>query len=210
MSFVNFAIREVQLKIVYYGPGLGGKTANLQYIHQAIAPSARGALTSVATSKDRTLFFDFMPLVANAIENFTTRFQMYTVPGQVMYNTTRRLVLRGADGVVFVADSQWNRMADNVESFANLEENLRLQGDSLDQIPYVLQYNKRDLPNIAPLNYLEFLLNNRGVRRPSFGAVATQGVGVFETLNMIARLVLNRFVKTHARREAKESDLVLV
>lgn len=210
MSFVNFALREVQLKIVYYGPGLGGKTANLQFIHQAIAPAARGTLTSVATSKDRTLFFDFMPLVANAIDNFTTRFQMYTVPGQVMYNTTRRLVLRGADGVVFVADSQWNRMADNVESFANLEENLRLQGDSLDQMPCVLQYNKRDLPNIAPLNYMEFLLNNRGVRRPSFSGVAPRGTGVFETLNMIARLVLNRFVKTHARREAKEGDLVLV
>ena len=210
MSFVNFANREVQLKIVYYGPGLRGKTANLQYIHGAISPDARGTLTSVATSKDRTLFFDFMPLVANAIEGFTTRFQVYTVPGQVMYNTTRRLVLRGADGLVFVADSQWNRMADNVESFANLEENLRLQGESLDTIPYVLQYNKRDLPNIAPINYLDFLLNNRGVRRPSFSAVAVEGQGVFETLNMIARLVLNRFVKTHARREAKESDLVLV
>lgn len=210
MSFVNFAHREVQLKIVYYGPGLGGKTTNLQVVHQRIAPDVRGNLTSVATSKDRTLFFDFMPLVANAIERYTTRFQMYTVPGQVMYNTTRRLVLRGADGVVFVADSQWSKMAENVESFANLVENLQLQGDSIDTIPYVLQYNKRDLPDIAPVSYLDYLLNNRGWRRPSFTSVAVQGKGVFETLNMIARMVLNRFVKTHTKTETPESNLVLV
>jgi mutual gliding-motility protein MglA len=210
MSFVNFANREVQLKIVYYGPGLCGKTTNLQVIHQMIAPDARGSLTSVATTKDRTLFFDFMPLVANAIERFTTRFQMYTVPGQVMYNTTRRLVLRGVDGIVFVADSQWSKMAENVESFSNLAENLDLQGDSLEAIPYVIQYNKRDLPDVAPMGYLEYVLNNREVRRPSFSAVAPDGKGVFETLNMIARLVLNRFVKNYARVEAKERDLVLV
>lgn len=210
MSFVNFAKREVQLKVVYYGPGLCGKTTNLQVIHQRIQGPAKGSLTSVATAKDRTLFFDFMPLVARAIENYTTRFQMYTVPGQVMYNTTRRLVLRGVDGVVFVADSQWSKMAENVESFANLEENLELQGDSLDNIPYVLQYNKRDCPSVAPVNYLDFTLNNRAVRRPSFPAVATEGTGIFETLNMIARLVLSRFVKSHARSEAESSDLVLV
>ncbi len=210
MSFVNFANREVQLKIVFYGPGLGGKTTNLQVIHKLIAPDAKGNLTSVATSKDRTLFFDFMPLVANAIERYTTRFQVYTVPGQVMYNTTRRLVLRGVDGVVFVADSQWSKMAENVESFANLVENMELQGDSVDAIPYVLQYNKRDLPDIAPVNYLEYILNNREVRRPSFTAVASEGKGVFETLNMIARLVLNRFVKMYAKNEVKEKDLVLV
>jgi signal recognition particle receptor subunit beta len=210
MSFINFANREVQLKIVYYGPGLCGKTTNLQIIHRMIATDAKGNLTSVATSKDRTLFFDFMPLVANALEGYTTRFQMYTVPGQVMYNTTRRLVLRGTDGIVFVADSQWSKMAENVESWANLEENLRLQGDSIDNIPYVLQFNKRDLPDVAPSHYLDFLLNNRGVRRPSFSAVATDGTGVFETLNMVARLVLNRFVKSYARKESKESELVLV
>ena len=209
MSFVNFANREVQLKIVYYGPGLGGKTTNLQVVHRTIAPDAKGSLTSVATSKDRTLFFDFMPLVANAIERYTTRFQMYTVPGQVMYNTTRRLVLRGVDGVVFVADSQWSKMAENVESFANLVENLQMQGDSIDSIPYVLQYNKRDLPGVAPVNYLEFVLNNRETRRPSFPAVASDGKGVFETLNMISRLVLNRFVKTHTKAEVRETELVL-
>ena len=210
MSFVNFAKKEVQLKVVYYGPGLGGKTTNLQVIHQRIQMPSRGDLTSVATSKDRTLFFDFMPLVAHAIEGYTTRFQMYTVPGQVMYNTTRKLVLRGVDGVVFVADSQWSKMSENVESFANLEENLRLQGDNLDRIPYVLQYNKRDCPSIAPIRYLEYTLNNRGARRPFFPAVAMEGTGVFETLNMIARLVLNRFVKKPARVAADESELVLV
>jgi mutual gliding-motility protein MglA len=210
MSFVNFATREVQLKIVYYGPGKCGKTTNLQAIHGEILQHVRGNLTSVATAQDRTLFFDFMPLKANAIEGFTTKFQMYTVPGQVMYNMTRRLVLRGVDGIVFVADSQWDKMAENVESFHNLEENLQLQGDQLDDIPYVLQYNKRDLENIAPLNYLEFLLNNRGgVRMSSFQSVAPEGKGVFETLNMIARLTLNRFVKKYARKEESESELVL-
>lgn len=209
MSFVNFASREVQLKIVYYGPGLCGKTTNLQHIHRTIGPEARGALTSLATSQDRTLFFDFMPLVAHAIEGFTTRFQLYTVPGQVLYNMTRRLVLRGVDGVVFVADSQWGKMAENVESFANLEENLSLQGHAPGALPYVLQYNKRDLSGIAPVHYLDFLLNNRGARRAAIQAVATEGRGVFETLNTIARLVLNRFVRQQDR-ERTSPDLVLV
>ncbi len=211
MSFVNFANRQVQLKLVYYGPGMGGKTTNLQTMHRMISADARGDLTSVATAGDRTLFFDFMPLVADAIEGYTTRFQVYTVPGQSMYNLTRRLVLRGVDGVVFVADSQWSKMQENVESFANLKENLLLQGDSIETIPYVLQYNKRDLPNIAPIHYMEFLLNRQeGGRRPSYEAVATEGQGVFESLNMIARMVLSRFVKAYNRRETKERELVLV
>ncbi len=210
MSFVNFANREVQLKIVYYGPGRGGKTANLQFVHQAVSKEAKGDLTSLATAQDRTLFFDFMPLTANAIEGFTTRFQMFTVPGQIMYNLTRRLVLRGVDGLVFVADSQWDKMAENVESFNNLKENLELQGDKIDSIPYVLQYNKRDLPNVAPVNYMDFILNNRDVRHPSFTSVATDGSGVFETLNMVARMVMHQFVKKHSRRENEESKLVLV
>jgi mutual gliding-motility protein MglA len=154
---------------------LGGKTANLQYIHEAIAPDARGNADVGGDVEGPDAVFRFHAAGGQCHRRFTTRFQMYTVPGQVMYNTTRRLVLRGADGVVFVADSQWNKMADNVESFANLEENLRLQGDSLDQIPYVLQYNKRDMPDIAPMNYLEFLLNNRGVRRPSFSGRGAAG-----------------------------------
>ena len=210
MAFVNYASREIQLKIVYYGPGLCGKTTNLEVIHEMIRPDSKGDLTSLATTQDRTLFFDFMPLVANAIRGFKTRFQMYTVPGQVMYNMTRRLVLRGADGIVFVADSQWDKMAENVESFKNLEENLDLQGDKLDETPYVLQYNKRDLPGVAPVRYLDFLLNNRAVRQPSFTSVATDGTGVFETLNMISRLVLHRFVQDRTGKEpAKEEDLVL-
>jgi signal recognition particle receptor subunit beta len=212
MSFINYATREIQLKIVYYGCGLCGKTTNLQVIHEMIADNAKGDLTSLATSQDRTLFFDFMPLVADAIQGFQTRFQMYTVPGQVMYNMTRRLVLRGVDGIVFVADSQWDKMSENVESFKNLEENLALQNDSLDSIPYVLQYNKRDLPNVAPENYLEFLLNNRGARQPSVSSVCPEGKGVFETLNLISRMVLNRFISQHGGKQAaqKESDLVLM
>lgn len=210
MSFINYATREIQLKIVYYGCGLCGKTTNLQVIHQTIRDEAKGSLTSLATSQDRTLFFDFMPLTAEAVRGFKTRFQMYTVPGQVMYNMTRRLVLRGADGVVFVVDSQWDKMQQNLESFANLEENLRLQGDSLDKIPYILQYNKRDLPAVAPAKYLEFVFNNRGgVRRPSVSAVAPRGEGVFESLNLIARLVLNRFVKQHGGKEAADQQFQL-
>ena len=200
MSFINYATREIQLKIVYYGCGLCGKTTNLQVIHEILGDDSKGKLTSLATSQDRTLFFDFMPLVANAISGFKTRFQMYTVPGQVMYNLTRRLVLKGADGVVFVADSQWDKMAENVESFNNLTENLSLQGDSIDTIPYVLQYNKQDLPTAAPVNYLEFLLNNRGVRRPSLSSSAKTGEGVLETLNLVSRLVLNNFIKTQTGR----------
>lgn len=201
------------MKVVYYGPGLGGKTTCLQHIHSAISGDARGELTSVATAQDRTLFFDFMPLKANAIEGFTTRFQMYTVPGQVMYNMTRKLVLRGVDGVVFVADSQWEKMEENIESFQNLCENLSAQGDSIADMPYVLQYNKRDLENIAPVKYMQFILNNRDFRTVSFETVATEGRGIFEGLNMIARMVLHKFISTHSRSESgagREEELVLV
>lgn len=211
MSFINYATREIQLKIVYYGCGLCGKTTNLQTIHQMITDQSKGDLTSLATSQDRTLFFDFMPLVAEAVKGFQTRFQMYTVPGQVMYNMTRKLVLRGVDGIVFVADSQWDKMEENVESFNNLIENLQGQGDALDAIPYMFQYNKRDLPNVAPVKYLEFLLNNRDVRRPSTTSVATTGEGVFESLNIIARLVLNKFIKVNTgKTPEKEKNMVLM
>lgn len=210
MSFINYATREIQLKIVYYGPGLGGKTTNLQVIHRMIRDDSKGALTSLATTQDRTLFFDFMPLVAEAVKGFKTRFQLYTVPGQVVYDMTRRLVLRGADGVVFVADSQWEKMAENVESFQNLEDNLRLQGESRETIPYALQYNKRDLPNCAPVNYLEYMLNNQAEHQPCFSAVAKDGKGVFETLNMITRLVLNRFIKMQTGENANTKALLLV
>ncbi len=210
MSFVNFKKKEVQLKIVYYGPGMSGKTTNLQVIHRMINPTARGDLTSVATSGERTLFFDFMPLVAQAFEGYETRFQLYTVPGQVIYNLTRRLVLRGVDGMVFVADSQWSKMAENAESLANLADNLALQRERLGDIPCVLQYNKRDVPDATPLHYLEYLLNNRDVQLPTFNAVATTGEGVFETLNMIARLVLHRFLAVNKHKEDGVRELVLV
>lgn len=214
MSFINYATKEIQLKIVYYGCGLCGKTTNLQVIHDLIAGDAKGEMTSLATAQDRTLFFDFLPLYAEAVQGFTTRFQMYTVPGQVRYNMTRKLVLRGVDGVVFVADSQWDKAQENIESFQNLIENLELQGDSIDDMPYILQYNKRDLSGIMPENYLEFMLNNRSVRHPSLTSIAPDGVGVLEGLNMIARLVLARFVRTHGGSQKsaarKQEDLVLV
>lgn len=196
MAILNHATKELQLKIVYYGPAMGGKTTNLVQIHDHIdmPPEAKGKLVSLATSTDRTLFFDFLPIQAISIKGFQVKFQLYTVPGQVIYNTTRQLVLRGVDGIVFVADSQYEKMAENVESFANLEENLNAMNLHLDDIPYVLQYNKRDLPNAAPIQYMEFLLNNRDVQVPSFPAVANKCEGVFETLNAIAKMVLYRFV----------------
>src|ERR1041385_4364958 len=183
MSIINYASKEIQFKIVYYGPALCGKTTNLAYVHSQINPDNRGDLVSLATAADRTLFFDFLPLHAVTIKNFKTKFQLYTVPGQVIYNTTRQLVLRSVDGIVFVADSQWDKMEENIESFRNLQENLARQGTSMDLVPYVVQYNKRDMPNPAPVHYLEYLLNNRRVRVPSFVGVATSGQGVFATLN---------------------------
>ena len=195
MAIINQATKELQVKIVYYGPARGGKTTNLEKIHTNVQTAyEKPKLISLATSSDRTLFFDFFPLEAMSIKGFKTRFQLYTVPGQVIYNTTRQLVLRGVDGIVFVADSQYEKMAENVESFANLDENLKALKMNLDDIPYVLQYNKRDLRTTAPVDYMEFLLNNREVQVPSFEASAFRGDGVFETLNMITRLLLNKYI----------------
>jgi len=190
MSIINYAKREISFKIVYYGSGVVGKTANLQYIHQWLPDANRGNLISLATGDERTLFFDFLPVSAVSVRNFTAKFQLYTVPGQVHYNMTRKLVLRGVDGVVFVADSQWDRLHVNVESFRNLQENLKEYDYDLDETPYVIQYNKRDLPNVAPIAYLDFLLNRRARRVPSFEAVAVEGTGVFDTLNTVSRMVL--------------------
>src|SRR6266480_5435811 len=159
-------------------------------------------LVSLATSSDRTLFFDFLPIEAMAIKGFKTKFQLYTVPGQVIYNTTRQLVLRGVDGIVFVSDSQYEKMQENVESFANLEDNLRTLKMNLADIPYVVQYNKRDLPNVAPAEYMEFLLNNRDVQVPSFSASASKCEGVFETLNMITRMLLHKYINQSGRKSA--------
>ena len=204
MAIINQATRELQVKIVYYGPAMGGKTTNLVQVHDHVqtAQGQKGKLVSLATSSDRTLFFDFLPIEALAIKGFKTKFQLYTVPGQVIYNTTRQLVLRGVDGIVFVADSQYEKMQENIESFANLEENLRALKLNLGDIPYVLQYNKRDLPNAAPMQYMDFLLNNREVQVPSFESVAHQCGGVFETLNMITRMLLNKFINQNTPQYA--------
>lgn len=196
MALINQASKEIQVKIVYYGPALCGKTTNLIKVHENVqAAGEKGKLVSLANqSSDRTLFFDFLPIEAMSIKGYRTKFQLYTVPGQVIYNTTRQLVLRGVDGIVFVADSQYDKMSENVESFANLEENLRALKLNLADIPYVLQYNKRDLGNVAPVEYMDFLLNNREVQVPSFEASASKCDGVFETLNMITRMLLHKLL----------------
>jgi len=198
MALINQATKELHIKIVYYGPAKSGKTTNLEQIHaniQTSRPENKGKLVSLSTSADRTLFFDFFPLEAAVVKGFKTKFQLFTVPGQVIYNTTRQLVLRGVDGIVFVADSQYDKMEENVESFQNMEENLKSQNLSLADIPYVIQYNKRDLDNPAPIEFLEFLLNNKDVQVPSFEASATKVEGVFETLNAITRLLLQKYIK---------------
>ena len=196
MALINPATRELQLKIVYYGPAMGGKTTNLIQLHEHVPATAdaKSKLVSLATRSDRTLFFDFLPVEAMSIKGFKTKFQLYTVPGQVIYNATRQLVLRGVDGIVFVADSQYDKMKENVESFENLQANLRAQDLELGDIPYVLQYNKRDMPTAAPLDYMEYLLNDGEITVPSFPAVAHQGEGIFEPLNMITRILLSKFI----------------
>lgn len=188
MSFINYMAREINCKIVYYGPGLCGKTTNLQYIYDRTNPDAKGKMISLATETERTLFFDFLPLSLGEIRGFKTRFHLYTVPGQVFYDASRKLILKGVDGVVFVADSQIMRMEANMESVDNLRSNLVEQGYTLERIPYVIQYNKRDLPSIAEVEELREMLNPDGV--PDFEAVARTGVGVFETLKAVAKLVL--------------------
>lgn len=196
MAIINQSTKELQLKIVYYGPAMGGKTTNLVQVHEHVQTQAgqKGKLVSLATSSDRTLFFDFLPIEAMSIKGFKTKFQLYTVPGQVIYNTTRQLVLRGVDGIVFVADSQYEKMTENAESLQNLQDNLKTLRHDMANIPYVLQYNKRDLPNAAPVEYMEYLLNNRDVQVPSFTGCANTCEGVFETLNMITRMLLHKYV----------------
>ena len=188
MSFINYSSREINCKIVYYGPGLCGKTTNLQYIYARTNPEAKGKMISLATETERTLFFDFLPLSLGEIRGFKTRFHLYTVPGQVFYDASRKLILKGVDGVVYVADSQIERMEANIESLDNLRYNLQEQGYDLDKLPYVVQYNKRDLTNVAPMDELRKLLNPTEV--PEFEAVATTGFGVFNTLKAVAKLVL--------------------
>ena len=193
MTFINYASREINCKIVYYGPGLCGKTTNLQYIFDSTAPQSRGKLISLATETDRTLFFDFMPLELGTVRGFKTRFHLYTVPGQVFYDASRKLILKGVDGVVFVADSQEERMDANIESLCNLEENLQSQGYDLMKLPYVLQLNKRDLNNIVPVEDLASELQRKG--EPVVEAVASTGQGVFDTLKAVAKQVLTELRK---------------
>ena len=220
MSFINYMAREINCKIVYYGPGLGGKTTNLEYVYEKVAPSSKGKLISLATETERTLFFDFLPVDLGTIRGFKTRFHLYTVPGQVYYNASRKLILKGVDGVVFVADSQLERMEANLEAMQNLYDNMTQHGYDLTKLPFVIQYNKRDLPNAAPIADLDAALNPgwtvddttrqrvtpdpyrqgeylvREVdgmwveRVPTFEAVAVRGDGVFDTLKAVSKLVL--------------------
>ncbi len=220
MSMINYASREINCKLVYYGPGLGGKTTNLEHVYGKVAPDKRGKMVSLATETERTLFFDFLPVDLGTIRGFKTRFHLYTVPGQVYYNASRKLILKGVDGVVFVADSQMDRMEANIESMQNLYDNMAEYGYDLTKIPFVVQYNKRDLPNAAPIAELQEQLNpgwevtdrarqrvtpdpvNEGAnlieqvdgtwieRAPYFESIALQGQGVFETLRHGAKLVL--------------------
>ncbi len=196
MTFINYASREINCKIVYYGPGLCGKTTNLQFIYEKTNPSAKGKLISLATETDRTLFFDFLPLELGNVRGFKTRFHLYTVPGQVFYDASRKLILKGVDGVIFVADSQRERMDANVESLRNLEQNLKAQGYEIRSLPYVLQLNKRDLPSALPVEEMKAKLglNNE----PVLEAIAASdgGIGVFDTLKAVAKLVLQDWIKT--------------
>lgn len=193
MSFINYSSREINCKIVFYGPGLCGKTTNLQWIYKKTNPDSKGKMISLATETERTLFFDFLPLALGEIRGFKTRFHLYTVPGQVFYDASRKLILKGVDGVVFVADSQVERMEANIESIENLRINLNEQGYDLDKVPFIVQYNKRDLPNVVPLEEMKKALNPRKV--PDFEAVATDGTGVFDTLKAIAKLVIMELKK---------------
>jgi hypothetical protein len=193
MSQINYAQREIHCKLVYYGPGLCGKTTNLQYVYAKTNPDARGKMISLATETERTLYFDFLPLSLGDIRGFKVRFHLYTVPGQVFYDASRKLILRGVDGVCFVADSQMERFDANIESLENLRTNLQGHGYDLDKLPFVVQYNKRDLPSAVSVDELTRTLNPTGV--PQFEAVATVGYGVFDTLKAMAKQVLTELKK---------------
>lgn len=195
MSFINYSSREINCKIVYYGPGLCGKTTNLQYIYRRTNPEQKGKLISLATESERTLFFDFLPLALGDLKGFRIRFHLYTVPGQVFYAASRKLILKGVDGVVFVGDSQIERMEANIESLDDLKINLAEQGYELEKLSFTVQYNKRDLPNIAPVAEMNSILNGRNI--PYFEAVAVTGAGVFETLKSVAKQVLFELKKNY-------------
>ncbi|HZN38279.1 MAG TPA: GTPase domain-containing protein [Planctomycetota bacterium] len=201
MVQINFALKEVNCKVVFYGPGMSGKTTNLEIVHQKAPEENKGELTSISTDGDRTLFFDFMPLDLGNVAGMRTKFQLYTVPGQVYYNATRKLVLQGVDGVIFVADSDPEKIDENIESYANLIENLTEYGKDIRELPHVIQYNKRDLPNAMPVAELDKRLNKFGV--PTFEAVAYTGEGVFPTLKTLAAMVLESIDKIDGRNPRK-------
>jgi len=186
--YINWALQQINLKIVYYGPGVSGKTTNLLYIHSKVAADLKGELVSLQTQEDRTIFFDFLQLEVGKIKGKKPKFNLYTVPGQVYYAYSRKVILNGVDGIVFVADSQFDRLEANLETLNDLENNLRQDGHKLDEFPWVIQYNKRDLPNVAPIQYLQLKLNKYNV--PYFEAIGTQGDGVFETLKAVINLVV--------------------
>ena len=190
MSLINYSSREINCKIVYYGPGLGGKTTNIQYVYEKLAPETKGKLVTLATEMDRTLFFDFLPLELGEVKGFKTRFHLYTVPGQVYYNASRKLILRGVDGIVFVADSSESRFDANIEALYNLHDNLKEYDLDLKEIPFVMQWNKRDMPDAIPVDELNEELNPEGY--DYFEAVAVNGVGVFDTLKCVAKQVLRQ------------------
>jgi len=188
MSMINYASREINCKVVYYGPGLGGKTTNLEYVYSRVNPETKGKMISLATETERTLFFDFLPIDLGEIRGFKTRFHLYTVPGQVYYNASRKLILKGVDGIIFVADSQRERAEANIESMHNLHENLSTYGYDLQEIPFAIQYNKRDLENVESLEELRAQLNPSGVA--DYEGVATEGMGVFDTLRSVSKMVV--------------------
>ena len=201
MVLFNYATKELTAKIVYYGPGLCGKTTNLQFIHENLPGKVKGKMLSLATKTDRTLFFDFLPLDLGEIRGMKTRVQLYTVPGQVFYNETRKLVLKGVDGVVFVADSQKDMLSPNVEAFKNLEQNLKGHGICLADLPHVVQYNKRDLPKLSSLDEINAVVNKYNA--PFYESVATTGIGVKDTLNAITKLVLLHLTKKYGSAASK-------
>ncbi len=194
MSLINYSSREINCKVVYYGPGLGGKTTNIQYVYEKLAPETKGKLVTLATEMDRTLFFDFLPLELGEVKGFKTRFHLYTVPGQVYYNASRKLILRGVDGIVFVADSSEARFDANIEALYNLHDNLKEYDLSLDQLPFVIQWNKRDMPDAIPVPELVEELNPEGYEH--FEGIAVNGVGVFDTLKSVAKQILRQLQTT--------------
>ncbi len=206
MVQINFALKEVNCKIVFYGPGMSGKTTNLEIVHQKAPEENKGELTSISTDGDRTLFFDFMPLDLGTVAGMRTKFQLYTVPGQVYYNSTRKLVLQGVDGVIFIADSGADKVSENIESYDNLIENLEEYGKDIRELPHVIQYNKRDLPNALPVEELDQQINKFGV--PTFEAVANTGEGVFPTLKVLAGMVLESIDKMDSRRPAAKPPTI--